>query len=571
MNSNKLRKSFLKFFEKNGHKIVASSSLIPDDPSVLLTTAGMQQFKQYFLGEPSPYGNKVVSCQQSFRTSDIDSIGDKTHLIFFEMLGNFSFGDYFKEETIKLAFSFLFEELKLNKEECYFTVFEGDKDTPFDKESFSILKKLGIPESKIKKMPRKENFWGPTGLEGPCGPTVEIYYKDLEIWNLVFNEYFRDKHGKLSPLEQKGVDTGLGLERLAKVIQNKPSIFETDLFEPIMREISGKNERAKRIISDHIKACTFLISEGILPSNKDRGYILRRLIRRIIGLEKILGLSNNFLIGLVPKVVEIYQDIYPEIKSKEAEIMTVIQNEGERFEKTLEKGLKVFEEKVFGKKPDRYGKVGVAYDQSILYGNDAFNLYQTYGFPPELMKEICRERNVQFDEEGFEIALEKHREISRAGVKKKFGGIGKDAGDESIKLHTATHLLHQALREVLGEEVKQMGSDITAERLRFDFSHSKKMTETEIKKVETLVNQKIKQDLKIKKEELSYEKAIKSGALAFFKNKYPNKVNVYSIGDFSKEICGGPHIKRTSELGVFRIIKEESSGAGIRRIRAVLE
>ncbi len=556
MNSNKLRKSFLKFFEKNGHKIVASSSLIPDDPSVLLTTAGMQQFKQYFLGEPSPYGNKVVSCQQSFRTSDIDSIGDKTHLTFFEMLGNFSFGDYFKEGAIKLAFSFLFEELKLNKEECYFTVFEGDKDTPFDKESFSILKKLGIPESKIKKMPREENFWGPTGLEGPCGPTVEIYYKDLEIWNLVFNEYFRDKHGKLSPLEQKGVDTGLGLERLAKVIQNKPSIFETDLFEPIMREISGKNERAKRIISDHIKACTFLISEGILPSNKDRGYILRRLIRRIIGLEKILGLSNNFLIGLVPKVVEIYQDIYPEIKSKEAEIMTVIQNEGERFEKALAKGLKQFE------------KISL---KGNISGIDAFHLYDTYGFPLELTVELAEQKDLKVDKQGFESAFKKHQQISRAGIEKKFGGIGKQAGHESIKLHTATHLLHQALREVLGEEVKQMGSDITAERLRFDFSHSKKMTETEIKKVETLVNQKIKQDLKIKKEELSYEKAIKSGALAFFKNKYPDKVNVYSIGDFSKEICGGPHIKRTSELGVFRIIKEESSGAGIRRIRAVLE
>ena len=556
MNSNELREKFLRFFKKNGHKIVASSSLIPDDPSVLLTTAGMQQFKQYFLGEPSPYGNKAVSCQQSFRTSDIDRIGDKTHLTFFEMLGNFSFCDYFKEEAIKLAFSFLFEELKLNRGECYFTVFEGDKDTPFDKESFSILKKLGVPESKIKKMPREENFWGPTGLEGPCGPTVEIYYKELEIWNLVFNEYFRDKHGKLSPLEQKGVDTGLGLERLAKVIQNKPSIFETDLFEPIMKEIPSQNQRAKRIISDHIKACTFLISEGILPSNKDRGYILRRLIRRIIGLEKMLGLPNNFLIGLVPKVVEIYQDTYPQIKSKEAEIMTVIQNEAEKFEKTLAKGLKQFE------------KISLKGDIS---GIDAFHLYDTYGFPLELTTELAEQKDLKVDKQGFESAFKKHQQISRAGIEKKFGGIGKQAGDESIKLHTAIHLLHQVLREVLGEGVKQMGSDITSERLRFDFSHSKKMTETEIKKVETLVNQRIKQDLKIKKEEMSYEKAIKSGALAFFKDKYPDKVNVYSIGSFSKEICGGAHVKKTSELGEFKIIKEESSGAGVRRIRAVLE
>ena len=556
MNSNKLRENFLKFFEKNGHKIVASSSLIPDDPSVLLTTAGMQQFKQYFLGEDSPHGNKVVSCQQSFRTSDIDSIGDKTHLTFFEMLGNFSFGDYFKEEAIKLAFSFLFEELKLDRGQCYFTVFKGDKDTPFDKESFSILKKLGVPENKIKKMPREENFWGPTGLEGPCGPTVEIYYKELEIWNLVFNEYFRDKHGKLSPLKQKGVDTGLGLERLAKVIQNKPSIFETDLFEPIMKEISGKDERAKRIISDHIKACTFLISEGVLPSNKERGYILRRLIRRIIGLEKILGLPNNFLMSLVPKVVEIYKDIYPEIKSKEAEIMTVIQNEGEKFEKALAKGLKQFE------------KISLKGDIS---GIDAFHLYDTYGFPLELTTELAEQKDIKIDKQGFENAFKKHQEISRAGIEKKFGGIGKDAGYESIKLHTATHLLQQALRIVLNKDIKQMGSDITAERLRFDFSYSKKMTEAEIKKVETLVNQKIKQDLKVKKEEMSYEKAIKSGALVLEKGEYPEKITVYSIGSFSKEICGGPHVKKTSELGFFRIIKEESSGVDTRRIRAILE
>jgi len=575
MNSNKLRESFLKFFEKNGHKIVASSSLIPKDPSVLLTTAGMQQFKEYFLEEPSPYGNKVVSCQKSFRTSDIDKIGDETHLTFFEMLGNFSFGDYFKEEAIKLAFSFLFEELKLNRDECYFTVFKGDKELPFDEESFSILKKIGIPENKIKKMPREENFWGPTGLDGPCGPTVEIYYKDLEIWNLVFNEYFKDKNGKLSSLKQKGVDTGLGLERLAKAIQNKPSIFETDLFKPIMKEIPSQNERAKRIISDHIKSCTFLISENVLPSNKDRGYILRRLIRRIIGLEKILGLPNNFSIGLVPKVVETYQDIYTELKSQEADIMTVIQNEGEKFEKTLEKGLK------------RLEKISA---RGNISGLDAFHLYDTYAFPLELTVSVAETKGLKVDREGFRKAFEAHQKISRAGVEKKFGGLSKDVGEKEIKLHTATHLLHQALRVVLGEYVKQMGSDITVDRLRFDFSHSQKMSQEEVSKVEDLVNQKIKENLKIVKQEMSYEKAIKSGALALgkedkssfspslplrgnsvFKDKYPEKVNVYHINGFSKEICGGPHVKNTSELGVFKIIKQESLGAGVRRIRAVLE
>ena len=574
MTSIQLRKEFLEFFEKKGHKIVPSSSLIPKDPSVLLTTAGMQQFKEYFLAKPSPYGKRATSCQKCFRTSDIDEVGDKSHLTFIEMLGNFSFGDYFKEEAIKFAYQFLFQELKLKKENCTFTVFEGDSEVPFDKESFLIWKKLGIPENKIQKRSKEDNFWGPTGLEGPCGPTTEILFGDLEVWNLVFNEYFKDRKGKLTPLKQKGVDTGMGLERLAMVCQKKPSVFETDLFSPIMMGIPGQNEKAKRIIADHIKGSAFLISEGILPSNVERGYVLRRLIRRTIRYGKTLNLPKNFLIPLAQKVIEIYSDVYPELRSRQADILTVIQNEEEKFEKTLETGLKQFE---------------IISAKGNISGIDAFHLYDTYGFPLELTVELAKEMRLKVDKKGFKEAFKKHQEISRAGVEKKFGGIGKETEPRAIRLHTATHLLHRALREVLGLHVKQMGSDITPERLRFDFSHPQKMTSEEIKKVEDLVNQKIKEDLVVKKEEMTHQKALKSGALAFFREKYPERVTVYSITElpkeakvkkrtkfsspkvFSKEICGGPHVERTSELGFFKIIKEESSGAGVRRIRAILE
>ena len=443
-------------------------------------------------------------------------------------------------------------------------------------------------------MGREDNFWGPTGKEGPCGPTTEIHFKDIELWNLVFNEYYQDKNGKLTPLKQKGVDTGIGLERLAMVVQGKNSVYETDLFSPIIREITSPGlVKSQRIIADHIKSAVFLISEGIFPSNMERGYVLRRILRRAIRYEKLLNLpkpntraklgagpvphrnevsgAGNFLIPLAQKVIEIYKDIYPEVKSKEADILTVIQNEGEKFEKTLSQGLKQFEKVV------KKGEIN---------GEEAFHLFDTYGFPLELTLELAKEKNIKVDVKGFEKAFKKHREISRAGVEKKFGG----GGEFSPKLHTATHLLHAALRQILGEHVKQMGSDITPQRLRLDFSHPQKMTEEEIRKVENLVNQKIKEDLEVKKEETSYEEAIKSGALALvkedkssfppsfplrgnsvFKEKYPEKVTVYSINNFSKEICAGPHVKRTSELGHFKIIKEESSGAGVRRIRAILE
>ncbi len=572
MTSKDLREKFLDFFAKRGHFVVPSSSLLPTDPTVLFTTAGMQQFKPYYLGEKSPYGKNVCSCQKCFRTSDIEEVGDEKHLTFLEMLGNFSFGGYFKEEAIKLAFEFLFEELKLPLENAIFTVFKGDQQVPPDEESIKIWKSLGIPENKIKKCGREDNFWGPTGQEGPCGPTTEIHFGEIEVWNLVFNEYYQDQKKELNPLKQKGVDTGMGLERLTGVIQQKPSVYETDLFEPIIKEIFNyqvplSNLKAVRIIADHIKGAVFLISEGIFPSNVERGYVLRRILRRAIRYGKLLNLPKNFLIPLGQKVIEIYQDVYPEVKLKENDTLTIIQKEEEHFEKTLEKGLKEFKLQIAKCKMKNLNEIS---------GKIAFDLYQSYGFPLELTKELIKEEGFQVDEKGFQEAFERHRAISRLGVEKKFGGIGKEATDEATKLHTATHLLQAALREILGNHIKQMGSDITSQRLRFDFSHPHKLTPEEIKKVEDLVNQKIKENLEVKKEEMSYQQAIKSGALAFFKEKYPEIVTVYTISDssgqvFSKEICAGPHVKRTSELGHFKIIKEESCGAGIRRIRAILK
>ena len=559
MQSFELRKRFLKFFKEKGHQIVLSSSILPSDPSVLFTTAGMQQFKPYYIGEKSPYGLNVVSCQKCIRTSDIDEVGDESHLTFLEMLGNFSFGGYFKEEAIKMACEFLFDELKLSIDKVFFTVFKGNEDIPLDTKSIEILKKMGISEDKIKKYPKEDNFWGPTGESGPCGPTLEIYFNGIEIWNLVFNEYYMDKDKILSPLPQKGVDTGMGLERLAMSSQNKLSVFETDLFEPIITEIKkyGKNEKkAQRIVADHIKSAVFIASEGIIPLNVEKGYILRRIIRRAIIYGRILNLPKDFLITLAQIVIEMYKEPYPELISKQTDILTIIQKEEEKFGKALERGLKVFE------------KIA---EKGNVSGTNAFHLCDTYGFPLELTVELAKEKNLKVDEKEFNELLEKHREISRAGVQKKFGGIGKEADFKAACLHTATHLLHSALREVLGSNVRQMGSDITSQRLRFDFSYSQKVSEDELKKIEDLVNQKIKEDIVVEMEEMPIEKALESGALSFFKDKYPEKVSVYCINGFSKEICAGSHANRTKELGSFKIINEESAGSDIRRIRAILE
>jgi len=588
MDSSTLRKKFLDFFTKRNHTIVPSSSLIPTDPSVLFTTAGMQQFKQYFSGEKSPYGKRAASCQKCFRTNDIDEIGDNTHHTFFEMLGNWSFGDYFKEESIDYALEFLERDCGLEKEKLWVTVFEGVDNVPRDEEAHQIWRKRGIKEEKIFEFGLKENFWGPVSTTGPCGPCSEIHYEKwqqpcdkkeecgpncqcgrfVEVWNLVFMTYNKNEQGKYEPLAQKNIDTGIGFERLVSLIQKKESNYETDLFYPIIEEINknssvsyDSNPKYYRIIADHIKGTVFLAFEGILPSNVERGYILRRILRRAIRCGKLLNLPKNFLIPLAKKTIEIYQNTYPELKSGEADILTVIQDEEEKFEKTLSQGLKVFN-KMLSKVKSQ--------NSLFISGTDAFHLFDTYGFPLELTTELAQENNLKVDKSGFESALEEHRKISRAGVEKKFGGIGKEAVYQAVKLHTATHLLHSALRKVLGGHVRQMGSDITFQRLRFDFSHPKKITAEEIKEVENLVNQKIGEDLEVKKEEISYQEAVKTGALAFFKEKYPGIVTVYFTDDFSREICGGPHVKRTSELGNFKIIKEESCGAGVRRIRGIL-
>jgi len=598
-NHQSVRKEFLNFFEKRGHKIVPSSSLIPTDPSVLFTSAGMQQFKSHFLGEKSPYGKRVASCQKCLRTSDIESVGDDTHLTFFEMLGNFSFGDYFKKETIRYALEFLTKECGLPEEKLWFTYFKGDNKIPEDVESLKALIESGIHRGKIIGCGRKDNFWGPTGVSGPCGPTVEIHYqlfdkpcsrkekcipsckcgRFVEIWNLVFNEYYQDENKNLKPLRQKGVDTGMGLERLIAVVNNKENIFETELFLPIIEVINLQSKEdytqhkpAFRIIADHIKASVFLISEGIVPGKTEREYVLRRLLRRCIRYAKMIEADSNLLISVAEKVIEIYSSVYPELSRSKDKIFTVIQNEEEKFLKTIDRGLKEFE------------KI-VQREKKIIRGEKAFYLYETFGFPLELIEEIAREKGLEVDKEGFFLAQKKHQEISRTGSSRKFGGVGIDLIDDQkekekvVRLHTATHLLHQALRSVLGKEVKQMGSDINPERLRFDFSFPRKLTAEEIEKVEKIVNEQIKKGLVVIRKEMSLEKALNIGALAFFRERYPERVSVYIIGEkddsvgkaFSKEVCAGPHVNNTSELGIFRIIKEESCGAGVRRIKAVLE
>jgi alanyl-tRNA synthetase len=561
MTTRELRRRFLDFFKKKGHQIVTSSSLLPADPSVLFTTAGMQQFKEYYLEKSSPFGENVATCQKCFRTSDIEEVGDESHLTFLEMLGNFSFGGYFKEEAIKLAYEFLFKELKLLKEEAIFTVFEGDNDVPADEESVLIWKKLGVPKSQIKKCGRDDNFWGPTGEEGPCGPTSEIHLKGTEIWNLVFNEYYQDKDKKLTFLKQKGVDTGMGLERLAMIVQKKNSVFETDLFEPVIKEIPGDFQKARRIIADHVKASVFLISEDILPSNVERGYVLRRVLRRAIRYGKLLNLPKNFLMSLAKKAVDIYKDVYPELKSKEADILTAIQNEEEKFEKTLETGLKELKSQILNVKSREF---------KVLSGKIIFDLYQSYGFPLDLTRELAREEELDIDEAGFKEEFEKHQEISRAGMEKKFKGGLAGTEKQVIKYHTATHLLLAALREILGQEIYQKGSNITEERLRFDFNYPEKLSEKQLKLIEDLVNEKIRDDIRVEMMELPKSEALKIAKVSFDPSKYGESVKVYKIGDFSIELCGGPHVDKTSELGQFKIVKEESSGAGVRRIRAVL-
>jgi alanyl-tRNA synthetase len=598
MNSQELRDKFLRFFEERNHKIVKSSSLLPTDPSVLLTTAGMQQFSLYLSGKKDPiedFGSRhLASCQKCFRTGDIEEVGDDTHHTFFEMLGNWSIGQdetgYFKEGAIQFAMDFLVKELGLDKDRFYVTVFKGEGNIEKDEEAIGLWLNQGIKRERIIECSKKDNFWGPVSDIGPCGPCSEIHYdrgeeygcgrpdcgpncdhckRVVEIWNLVFMQYNRNKDGEYELLSQTNIDTGIGFERLVSLLNHKDSSYETDIFEDMIKKVeeaSGKryedDKKAFRVIADHTRSAMFLAGDGVEPSNVGQGYILRRIIRRGVRYSKMLGIEDRLSLG--DYVIAKYSNVYPELSEKKEQIYEVIRKEEEKFEKTIKSGLSVLEKIL------EQGKDSIT-------GEEAFDLYQSYGFPLELTEEIAQERGLSIDKAGFEECLKKHQDLSRAGAEKKFGGVGKDAGEEGAKLHTATHLLHAALRKVLGDGVQQMGSDINVERLRFDFSYGQKMTPEQIKEVEELVNQKIKEDMVIEKEEVSLSEALGSGALAFFKEKYPETVRVWTIcnpgtGDkFSKEICAGPHVSRTSELGSFKIVKEESSSAGVRRIKAILE
>ena len=557
MTSKEIRENFLEFFEKRGHKIVPSSSLLPkDDPSVLLTTAGMQQFKSYYTGEKDPIkdfgARRAASIQKSFRTSDIDKVGNESHLTFFEMLGNFSFGDYFKENAIKWAWEFITKEMGISPERCYVSVFNGDNKVPEDKESIEIWKSLGLSDNKIKKAGHKDNFWGPTGNEGPCGPTSEIYVDNIEIWNLVFNEYYCNPDKILKPLKQKGVDTGMGLERLAMAIQNTPTVFETDLFMDIIPEglPAIMDERIRRIILDHGRAVVFLISDKVRPSNKEQGYILRRLMRRMmVHFYKEINFLDieNLLKGVVRK----YKDFYDNLD--ETIVLQVFREENEKFRQAMQNGIREL------KKID------------ILDAVRAFNLFESYGLTFDVIKDFAGTKAANLNQKDFDAEFKKHQELSRTASAGMFKGGLADASEETIKYHTAAHLMLAALRQVLGDQVSQKGSNITPERLRFDFSYNQKMAPEEIRQVEDLVNDKIKEDLPVKMEEMTLEEARTAGATGAFESKYGERVKVYSIDNFSKEICGGPHVKHTGEIGKFKIIKEESSSAGIRRIRAIVE
>ena len=578
MNSEELKKKYIEFFKKKEHIQIKTSPLVPEnDPTVLFTTAGMHPLVPFLLGQPHPAGKRLVGLQKCLRTGDIDDVGDTTHNTFFEMLGNWSLGDYWKKETIEWCYEFLTKELKIDINKLHVTVFEGDESTPRDEESIKIWKSLGIKDDKIHLLGRKDNWWGPPGETGPCGPDTEMFIdtgkpkcsskckpgcncgKYFEIWNAVFMEYNKTKDGKFEPLKQKNVDTGMGVERTTAILNNLSSVYETDLFKPIMEKISElkkkENKKAERIIADHLRAATFILAEKIPPSNIERGYILRRLIRRAIRYGKILEMEKGFAKEIVKVIVSKYKKDYPELEKNKEFIFNELEKEEEKFMRTLESGLKMF---------NKISKEG------DISGKKAFLLFQSYGFPIEMTIELANERGLNVDTKGFYEEYKNHQKISRVGSEKEFKGGLADRSYESTKLHTATHLLAEALRRVLKKEIVQKGSNITPERLRFDFNFDRKLTDEEIKKVEDLVNEKIKEGLPVTKKEMTLEEARKIGAQGVFEEKYGKRVYVYFINDFSKEICGGPHVKNTKELGKFKIIKQKSVGAGIRRIKAIL-
>ena len=582
MKAIEIRNKYLDFFKKHGHAVIPSASLIPEnDPSVLFTTAGMQPLVPYLLGEKHPEGTRLTDYQKCVRTNDIDEVGDNRHLTYFEMLGNWSLGDYFKEESIKMSFEFLTKELQIPVEKLSVTCFAGDEDCPRDDVSANVWKEAGILDGHIYFYGKDDNWWI-AGEEGPCGPDTEMFYdtgkpacgldcqpscdcgKYVEIWNNVFMEYYKDKNG-YSKLKQRNVDTGLGLERMTMLLQGKETPFDTELFLPVMEKIQELQKvdhiESRRIIAEHLRSSMMIIADGGRPSNIDRGYVLRRLIRRMIRHMNKLQIDLSELSNLIDINVENLKEMYPELEQNRETIKNVINEEKDKFVKTLTHGEREFDKEM--QKAKQQGKTQI--DANVV-----FKLYDTYGFPPEVTKELADENDMTVDMKGFEELFKAHQEKSRQGSTQKFKGGLADQNEKTIAYHTATHLLHQALRTVLGDHVKQSGSNITEERLRFDFTHPQKMTKEEIQKVEDLVNEQIQRDLPVTCEEMSYEDAKKSGAIGLFTDKYGDKVKVYTIGDFSKEICGGPHVTHTGDMGRFKIKKEESSSSGIRRIKAVL-
>jgi alanyl-tRNA synthetase len=582
LSTNELRQTYLDFFQSKGHAVIPGASLIPEnDPTVLFTTAGMHPLVPYLLGEPHPEGKRLVDVQRCIRTQDIDEVGDSSHLTFFEMLGNWSLGDYFKEGAIQMSFELLTEVLGIPREMLAVTCFEGDTDAPRDMESAGYWKKMGIPEERIGFLPKKKNWWGPAGVTGPCGPDTEMFYwvgegeprgnpathdkEWMEIWNDVFMQYNKGADGKFVPLKQQNVDTGMGLERVAAVLQEVPTVYDTDSLGKIMAKVralaDAEDARHERIIVDHLRAAVFIIADGITPGNVDQGYVLRRLIRRAIRSARNLRIEHDgsFTPAIAEAVIEEYGSVYSQVKAKKKEITDALSGEEQKFGKTLQEGLKQFE-KVTG----NAGK--------MIDGLSAFHLYDTYGFPLELTKEMAAEKGLSVDEKTFAAEFEKHQEKSRAGAEKKFKGGLADHSAETTKLHTATHLLNAALRKVLGDHISQKGSNITAERLRFDFNHPEKMTPEQIKEVERLVNEAIDADLPMAYHVTTVDGAKKEGAIGVFDERYQADVKVYAVGDgsFSKEICGGPHVARTGMLGHFTIQKEESSSSGVRRIKAIV-
>lgn len=579
-----IRNKYLKFFENHGHKVIPSAPLIPEnDPSVLFTTAGMQPLVPYLLGEKHPEGTRLTDFQKCVRTVDIDEVGDNRHLTYFEMLGNWSLGDYFKEESIKMSFDFLTKELQIPVEKLSVTVFAGDKDAPRDEESAKIWKEVGMPEDHIYYFGKDDNWWI-AGEEGPCGPDTEMFYdtgkapcskecnpscgcgKYVEIWNNVFMEYYKSKDGVYSKLQKKNVDTGLGLERMNMLLQGKETPYDTEIFLPIMEKLEKLAKygeiASRRIVAEHLRSSIMIISDGGRPSNVDRGYVLRRLIRRMTRHLNKLGIDLRELSGLIDLNIENLKEMYPDLEKNKDTIKQVLIEEKDKFMKTLAHGEKEFEKAITKIKSE--GK-------NIIDGQTVFKLYDTYGFPPEVTMDLAKEQGFHIDMETFQELYKEHQEKSRMGSEQKFKGGLADQSPETISYHTATHLLNAALKVVVGKDVHQKGSNITKERMRFDFSCDHKLTEEEKKKVEDLVNEWIKQALPVTIEEMKKEDAIKSGAECMFIEKYPDIVTVYSIGEVSKELCGGPHVKNTNELGNFKIKKEEASSAGVRRIKAILE